>query len=407
MKPWAAFPQEIFNLIVDAVADDVDEDHMLTLETLRSCGVVSKAWRTHVQPYLYRVVVITSVADLHKLLDMLDAYPRIARAVERLLVCVQYRPDARCGLHLDASQSAIGLFPSLIQGRLPKLSTLRIEVLASDVIPRREETLCIPSRFSEHLSRFMSTVTSLHLQNMHLPCFSDYMRMLWALPNITVLYCADLRWSAPGLLPACMRDKDKLRLRRRRKFLPKLKHLTAIQMDVLAMRVFVSALGQSLEHLCIDVTTPAYEIVPQQDLMNLREFTDLTAITLLLEPTRPIQEGHAAIIHEVLRKWMPLANRKDVWVRPLAYTAYCTRETYLNVLRSVAQALEPALLDEAPLDDDDLYDSDSARPVVHVVLPQADVRQEAWWTENIYECFHTFLQIDGIALDFMDGESLF
>lgn len=136
--------------------------------------------------------------------------------------------------------------------------------------------------------------------------------------------------------------------------------------------------------------------------MNLREFVDLTSVTLLLEPTRRgILQGHGNIIREMLRNWMPLADRKDIWLRQLACTESYTRETYLGVLRGVAQALEPALLDEPQLDDEDLYDS--ARPVIHVVVPRADIRRETWWTEEIYKCFHTFLQIDGIAVDFMDG----
>lgn len=234
--PWATFPHEIFDLIMDAVADDTDEEYILTLETLRTCTLVSKAWRTHVQPYLFRDVVITSVPDLLEFRALLDAYPRIARTVERLLICVQCKPDTRGGLRFDAPQSAIGLFPSLIQGRLPQLFSLRIEVLdfgdssrtrLSRPAPRvGKETICLPPRFSEHLSTFMPTITSLHLQSMQFPCFSDYIRMLWALPNVTDLYCANLRWSAPGVLPACMHDKDKVRLHRRRRFLPRLRHLT-------------------------------------------------------------------------------------------------------------------------------------------------------------------------------------
>ncbi|KAI0705721.1 hypothetical protein C8T65DRAFT_559833, partial [Cerioporus squamosus] len=195
-------PQEICNLVLDSIANDAEEDYMLTLKTLRTCASVSRAWRIHVQPYLYRDVVITSVADLHKLCATLDTYPRIARAVERLLICVRYEPDARRGLHLDSPQSAIGLFPSLILGRLPKLSGLRVEVLdfgdsgarlaSGPAGGKGKEILHIPPRFCSHLSSFMSAVTSLHLENMHLPCFSDYIRMLWALPNITVLHCANL-----------------------------------------------------------------------------------------------------------------------------------------------------------------------------------------------------------------------
>ena len=192
-------PTEVCENVIDMLYSGYVFETRKDMVTLHSCSLVCRAWRVRSQRMLFYKVQISDGATLHRFSTVLD-FGQHLRAYVREVVLTGY--------YLQTTITILTLFPALCAGRLPNLWRLAIahlpETMAwfprpSDPGPKSKPLSYIPlhPRFPVFLSSF-TAVSSLVIHDATFRSFSEFTRMLHALPNLEVLLCDSIRWLTTG-----------------------------------------------------------------------------------------------------------------------------------------------------------------------------------------------------------------
>ncbi|KAI0737822.1 hypothetical protein C8Q80DRAFT_1263477 [Daedaleopsis nitida] len=437
--PCEQFPREVYDAILDEVLSGDDNTLIPDLDTLRSCTLVSSGWTSRSQAHLFHTILLTCIEDIHALASLLDEKPSLGPAIERLIICVEYRDniDGTYGLRFANPQSAAALFPTLLHGRLPRLCYLKIEVMGmttrlhhEDEQPAREIHLPLPPSFQMHLAQF-SRLSTLHLEDLVLRSFADLVRMLRALANVQILKLVDVHWQGLGTFPprvfhVAAHQSSSGHGGTKDRILSHLEQLTLISTPIdIGVRLMISALGASMVRLCLNLPGLLPTVRRDAHTLDLSHLPNLTEITFLLHPSAYLHTAEHAIsgihdfLHHTLLRWAwnqgsshstsasahpgRLSWRKDIHFVPHAQSGFCTRERYLNVLGSIGAVLEHAFFDESesPME----FDTDAdPRLVIGVLITQLDCApsRREWWLAQVVDRFPLFAQVDGIEVHFVD-----
>ncbi|PIL26629.1 hypothetical protein GSI_11295 [Ganoderma sinense ZZ0214-1] len=192
-------PTEICENIIDMLYSLETEDTLKNISTLHSCALVCRAWRVRSQRTLFYLVQLTDTTSFRRLSKILDDSRHLRDYVYQVELT---------GHYLHSTTSIFATFPAVFAGKLPNL--FRIEVVH---FPDTEETpfprtsdspkaralpyVPLHPRFSAFLSAF-TAVSVLYLQDTTFRTFSEFARMINALPNLEELACDSIRWIAPG-----------------------------------------------------------------------------------------------------------------------------------------------------------------------------------------------------------------
>lgn len=231
MSNHSCFPTEVYESVIDAVHTDRTGSYgtfSTSCRTLRSCALVSRAWRPRSQRWLFQTVELSDATNLYKFAAGLDESPSLAGYV-RVLHLI--------GHLLHNPQSVVALFPAMLMGKLPNLHSLSIiRVVEHGGRPvecpgSSEPTQCstqkmlpylpIHPRFPAVLSQFTG-VNQLYLYSVSFPSFGDFVRTLSAFRDLRDLRCSYIHWSTLGSPPLCL-----VRARETGGLLPKLSVLKA------------------------------------------------------------------------------------------------------------------------------------------------------------------------------------
>ena len=201
-------PTELCENIIDMLYSYLARDTFQDIRTLHSCALVCRAWRVRSQRMLFFKVQLSDGPSVHRLSVILDAGPHLRGYVHEVTLI---------GYYLNTTASIFAIFPIVFAGKLPNVQ--RVDVIhlnehaqtttttttATAWYPwtnppyRAKPTLYIPlhPRFPTFLSSF-TAVSSLALAYTMFRSFSEFARMLHALPNLEQLQCEYVRWLARG-----------------------------------------------------------------------------------------------------------------------------------------------------------------------------------------------------------------
>ncbi|KAI0800463.1 hypothetical protein C8Q74DRAFT_415195 [Fomes fomentarius] len=180
MSNHSCFPTEVYESVIDAVYTDRTGSYgtfSTSCRTLRSCALVSRAWRPRSQRWLFHTVELSDATTLYKFAAGLEASPPLAGYV-RVLHLI--------GHLLHNPRSVVALFPAMLMGKLPNLHSLSIIRVVEHggrpvaCLGSSEPTQCstqktmpylpIHPRFPAVLSQF-TAVNQLYLYSVSFPSF--------------------------------------------------------------------------------------------------------------------------------------------------------------------------------------------------------------------------------------------
>ena len=213
-------PIEVCENIIDMMYSAYFSEELGNFAALRNCSLVCRAWSIRAQKVLFYTVHLPDTPSVYRFAAVLQAARRLGSFVHEVTLI---------GRSLHTTASVLSLFPAVFAGKLPNLQELYItHVLESDAwyptgsdSPKAKPLPYVPlhSCFSAVLSTFTAPSTLLHLDRITFCSFSEFARMVHALPNLEELRCYSIKWITLGRLPSFMAYD------RRRHFAPKLQTL--------------------------------------------------------------------------------------------------------------------------------------------------------------------------------------
>ncbi|PIL32934.1 hypothetical protein GSI_05052 [Ganoderma sinense ZZ0214-1] len=191
-------PTEVCENIIDMLYSNTGRDTLHNIAALHSCALVCRAWRVRSQKMLFYKVMLLEVTPLHKFAAVLDDGQHLRDYVHQVSLV---------GYHLHTTTSIFTLFAAVVSRKLPNLERIDVVHLESPATwcprppdpPKFKELPCIP--IHPHFPAFLSTFTAvshLRLEFITFRSFSEFARMLHALPNLEGLTCRSIDWLTPG-----------------------------------------------------------------------------------------------------------------------------------------------------------------------------------------------------------------
>ena len=191
-------PTELWERIIDMLYSDITTEAHANKKTLYSCALVCREWRVRSQKNLFYAVQLPDDIAFRRLATILDNGPHLRDYVYQVELT---------GYYLHNTASIFALFPAVFAGKLPKLERIDVvhlsetETQLSKVpAPSKAKSLqYIPlhPRFASFLSTF-TNVSILILYNTVFRSFSEFLRILRALPNFENLTCDSMGWISTG-----------------------------------------------------------------------------------------------------------------------------------------------------------------------------------------------------------------
>ena len=205
-------PTELCENIIDMLYSYLARDTFQDIRTLHRCALVCRAWRVRSQRMLFFKVQLSDGPSVHRLSVILDAGPHLRGYVHEVTLI---------GYYLNTTASIFAIFPAVFAGKLPNVR--RVDVIhltehaqtattattmavwypwtnSNLVHTHRAKPLSympLHPRFPTFLSSF-TAVTFLALAYTVFRSFSEFARMLHAVPNLEQLQCEYVRWLVHG-----------------------------------------------------------------------------------------------------------------------------------------------------------------------------------------------------------------
>ena len=228
-NPRPSFPIEICEQVIDAIfpiCSDIGVDVLRSsLQTLRNCALVCRAWRFRPRMWLFHTLMIEDYNALHRLATLLKQRPALAQHVSRLWISPQaifedptvedeykHKPMIGCSLH-----DPVAILPVVLGGILPSMTHLKIDYrlpsdaerrdlerarLAAELPYPPEGIVAVPHvpfrRFALGSWKSFPGVTKLELRHVRFANFLDFARMLSYFSAMKSLTCIRVQWSVFG-----------------------------------------------------------------------------------------------------------------------------------------------------------------------------------------------------------------
>ena len=215
----ARFPTELCLAVVDAIGKDFTERRTFEAHewytTLKSCALVHRTWRFQAQFWLFHTVTLARIDQLRSFEAALHARPDLAKRVNSAHFQMSVTGDINNGMHITHEYlplSPLQAFPAFsLRIALPSLRQVTIARYRTTWNSHYQEKpfvlphLPVPPQFPRLSRRTFSSVTSLTLNNLRFPNFSDTMRLLSCFNNIEYLYLGSISWDRLTVIPGFMR----------------------------------------------------------------------------------------------------------------------------------------------------------------------------------------------------------
>ena len=218
-------PTEVCENIVDQLYSSYFSEELENFAALRSCALVCRDWSVRAQKVLFYTVHLPDAPSLYRFAAVVRGRQYLGGYVHEVSLI---------GRALHTSASVLSLFPAVLAGKLPNFQEIYItHLLESDSwypagsdSPKAKTLPYIPLHlhFSAFLSSFTAPSTLLHLDHITFYSFTEFARMVHALPNLEELRCYSIKWITLGRLPPFMEPVDN-RERHLPHFAPKLQVL--------------------------------------------------------------------------------------------------------------------------------------------------------------------------------------
>lgn len=223
--PPPTFPLEIAEHVIDCVGSG----HQ-AYRTLMTCALTCKAWLPRSRARLYSAVVIRRQFQLIQFSRSLAYRPLLSPLVKEFIVLWKR------GWQKSTLQCLIS-FPDQLACRLPNLRQLKIfSTLTASPLS------FYGPHFFLSIGEFRS-MTTLVLSTIVFQSFSNFGRLLLALPTITSLDCYRLQWKRLGADPFRFRRRDEPM---------SLRSLVVEGMEITDLSRLLSGKGRNLQTLHLD-----------------------------------------------------------------------------------------------------------------------------------------------------------
>ncbi|KAM5545227.1 hypothetical protein V8D89_001338 [Ganoderma adspersum] len=402
-------PTEVCENVIDMLYSGYVFETREDIVTLHSCSLVCRAWRVRAKRMLFYKVQLSDSSTLHRFSAVLD-FGQHLRAYVREVVLTGY--------YLQTTISILALFPALFAGRLPNLWRIAIAHLpetmawfprpSDPLVPKSRPLPYIPlhPRFPVIFSSF-AAVSSLVIHDATFRSFSEFTRMLHALPNLEVLLCDSVRWittggSHPGADLTMAPPIHTAEKRILPSFAPKLRMLHLRDMHTYGAERLIWTRGPHLTAL--EITIPLVNIPEQPAQVEGIDLGPCLGLRNLHFRFRPSfsQKTYYSVVKHTLNSWKPGYHSRLEFAVDSGHKF--TREGFANVLRTASLFVDTWIQEVAPPDNSEHHRRCECRPVVHI--HDLEVWRQ-WWWDCIQRCFPTWGRLGWLSIHFQTSSSRF
>ncbi|KAI0672493.1 hypothetical protein C8Q78DRAFT_1027588 [Trametes maxima] len=357
------FPQEIIDNFIDGCYDDT--------YTLRQCALTCRAWLPRSRHNLYYRIVLRRHEQLLSLSWSLSSSSELPELVLELVV----------EMPLETPATFVNEVCAVLARQIPRVRKLTV-AQPRFVYPDARETVQISTSTAACISTFAS-VTHLALMDLLLDSLVDLIRIVKALPSLSVLQCKAIEWEEPET-PA----DD-----------PLFDEEGWLSLDTLAMAgswddvpdidiLFRAVDPQRLKHLSIDSSAvfSDYGLVFDDVFPVIHSFTALESLTIvhIYLPYTPEQIGNMQdTVSSVLGGIVSPGSFQRVKI-DFTQVVSRSRQDVVETAKNVSSALDEALLSNPHLEE----------AVVEVAV--ADSAQFGDWWKTEFEGAFSSLHQRGI-----------
>ena len=438
-------PIEVCENIIDMLYSLWTEDTLKNITTLRNCALVCRDWRVRSQRMLFYKVQLSQTSSFYKFSAILNSGQHLRDYVHEVELT---------GYHLHTTTCIFTPFPAVFAHKLPKLKKIEVFSLLERFAtwyPRTSDPpkfkslpyMPLHSHFQLLLSSF-TTVSSLYLEETTFRSFTEFARVLHALPNLDYLSCRSIHWTTSGgshpnadltkqpdwtagrcVLPPFAPKLQNIRVRVQYidhfgivfTVFPAVRHgeLWCESVDMHkgplsnSVRNDDTSIAQHgggsmryvLLYVQIDINISGTNCGMLADVVDFSSCTGLHSLTLTLtEQFSP--DRHTTLVTQLLASWKP--RHSQLIILPYFHLLF-TRHGFADVLHglgTIIEAMVQGLQNPAP--SGDLETQHTVQYQLCIRMYDWEAKKE-WWSNHLDSCFPTWARLRQLRMDLSPRES--